>query len=68
MKKLIALMAILALSGCTTNGQFDAPKTWTLVGAVVVGSILASSGGNSSASGENCHWVVGPGGNTQVCR
>ena len=65
MKKLLPLLIVLA--GCTTNGQFDAGKTWMLVGAVAVGSMIAADD-NADNSGSNCHWVVGSNGSTQVCR
>lgn len=67
MRKIIVLIAALSLTGCATNGEFDAGKTALLViGVVAVGVALCSS--NSSSDGSNCHWVVGPNGSTQVCR
>ena len=68
MRKLCVLIAVLALTGCTTNGQIDYGKTALVaVGVLVVGAALASDS-NSNASGSNCHWVVTPDGSTQVCR
>ena len=63
MKKLIVLLALL--SGCTTNGQFDAQETWTLIGVVVVGgAIAASQSGGGGEHSHNCGWIVGPNGST----
>lgn len=66
MKRIIALIATLALSGCVTNGEIDYGKTALLVGTIAVGIALASQ--NESAGGQNCHWVVTAGGSTQVCK
>ena len=69
-KRLSLLAAILLLSGCTTNGQYDAGKTWTLVGVLAVGAVVASQEGGSSDSGQNCYIYLGPGetsGGTRVC-
>jgi len=57
----------LALSGCVTNGQFDAGKTAMLVGAIVVGGIVASQSDTVLADDNRCHWVVTSTGSTQVC-
>ena len=66
MTKKLLILAALVMAGCTTNGQFDSGKTALLVGAVVIGSLAASSG-NSENNGSNCYWVVGSNGSTQVC-
>ena len=69
MKKTIVLIAALALTACTTNGQIDYGKTALLaVGVVAVGVAISQSDSNSNASGSNCHWVVTANGSTQVCR
>ena len=47
MRKLAMLLAALSMTACTTNGQYDAGKTWLLVGAVVVGGVVASNGSDS---------------------
>lgn len=68
MKKIITLIAALALSGCATNGEFDAGKTALLVVGVAVVGAVAASGDSSGPSSPNCHFVVGPNGSTQICR
>lgn len=68
--KILLIAVLLLMTGCTTNGVYDSGKTWTLVGAVVVGSIAASSGGGGGGEPDQlrCHWIVGPNGSTQYCR
>ena len=67
MKTLLMVIAILSLSGCTTNGTFDAGKTWLLVGAVVVGGVIASQGGGDSEKTGDCYILVTPTGSNRVC-
>ena len=67
MRTLLVLI-VLALSGCTTNGQYDSGKTWTLITVVAIGSVVASQSSNSDSTGSNCHWVIGPNGSTQFCK
>lgn len=48
LKLVSSLVGILLLSACTTNGVYDAKKTWALIGTVAVGSYLLSESGSSS--------------------
>ena len=70
MRKLVIALMLLGLSSaCTTNGVYDNGKTWTLVGAVVVGGIVASqSGGNSNAEQDCFYHMNGDGSTSTVCR
>jgi len=49
----------MMLAGCTTNGVYDAKKTWTLVGVLAVGAYAASQS-DSGSSGPNCRMISGP--------
>jgi hypothetical protein len=68
MKFLLVLVLVVVLSGCTTNGQYDSGKTWTLITVVAIGAVVALQDSNSDPTGMNCHWIVGPNGSTQFCR
>ena len=69
MNKLVGIaLALMILTGCTTNGVYDSGKTWTLVGIVAVGAIAASKsdGGGDHPHQEQCGWNVGPNGSTPI--
>ena len=64
-------VGILFLSGCTTNGVYDAKKTWTLIGTVAVGSYLLSESGSSGDSTPACKTFIQCDANlncVEVCR
>lgn len=64
MKKLI-ILAVILLSGCTTNGVYDPVKTWTLVGIVAVGGIAASDSSDTTDN-RHCGFVVTGSGSTPI--
>ena len=66
MRKLITLIAALALTGCATNGEFDGGKTALLIGGLIVAGVALSQS-DSGPADSNCYWVVGPNGSTQYC-
>lgn len=70
MKNIIALVLVLVLAGCTTNGVYDSGKTWTLIGAVVVGAVVVSSQSDSTPHEHelDCFYVISGSGSSQVCR
>ena len=68
MKTTLALLTLILLSGCTTNGVYDAKKTWTLVGVVAVGGVAASQNGGSKDKGPDCYIAIGPSGSDHICK
>jgi len=54
MRRIFLIVLVLVMTGCTTDGVYDSGKTWTLVGAVAAGGIIASQG--SSGSGNDDCW------------
>jgi len=50
------LLLVLGLSACTTNGVYDAKKTWlTVGGVVVVGAIAAHNADSGNSNGSDCY-------------
>ena len=71
MKKVMSILIALALmssASCTTNGIYDPTKTWMLVGATVVGGVVASQSGDDHSHGSNCYFVIRPDSSYEVCR
>lgn len=61
MRKLVIALMLLGLSSaCTTNGVYDSGKTWTLVGAIVVGSAVIASQKGSDSPVEECVDTINP--------